>query len=46
MKNSTNQHCCQTTVADSTSPLLLTVTTTLTLMRLRSFLQKGERILY
>jgi len=46
MKNSTNQHCCQTGVADGTSPLLSTVTTTLTLMGLRPFLQKGERTLY
>jgi len=45
MKNSPNQHCCQIEVADGTSPLLSTVTTTLTLMGLHPFLQ-GEGTLY
>jgi len=44
MKKSTNQHCCQTGVANGTSSLLSMVTSTLTLMRLRSFLQKESYI--
>jgi len=42
MKNSLNQHCCQTGVADGTSPLLSMVTAILTLMELRPFLQTEE----
>jgi len=34
MKNSANQHYCQTEVTDGTEPLLLTVSSTLTLMGL------------
>jgi len=45
MKNSSNQHCCQTGVTDGISPFS-TVTTTLTLMGLRPLLQKGEETLY
>jgi len=42
MKNSPNQHCCQTGVADGTSPLLSMVTVTLMLMELHPFIQKKE----
>jgi len=45
MKNSPNQYCCQTGVADGTSPLLSMVTATLTLMELCSFVQKEEELL-
>jgi len=43
MKNSSNQHYCQTRVADGTSPFLSMVTATLTLMGLHPFFQKEER---
>jgi len=45
MKNSLNQHCYQTGVADGTSPLLSMVTATLTLSNeTTSFLLEGTQI--
>jgi len=46
LKNSPNQHCCQTGVADGINPLLSVVTATLILIELRPFFQKEEGTFY